>query len=321
MDTPDRTYPLHSKATAGRVTKLSPIISNASTVILSVCRALILWENGADLEKNINCRRGVIKRIWLSVLLTVSCVGCSTTDQEQVLAQNTAGGWLNIDFIHGGSPTEEAQRCVRSRSSSTAVACFAFTSREAYQASQPLAAGNFAGPLCWDARWSRNMLGAESGGMNNARPSSCPPSNTAAPDPAPAEESIAPTGGPVEVAIDFEVERDSRGRLRISGETNLPNETRMSFSLSQPTTNFLAQDSGQVQNGRFESSWFSRQGAPLSAGVYEVGVTVPVYNTQTESVQRRLGTGLEAMTGPLVEQASLDFMGKVASIRREVEVP
>ena len=269
-----------------------------------------------------------MKRIWLFVLLTVSCVGCSTTDQEplspspeQVLAENTAGGWLNVDFIHGGSPTEEAQRCVRSRGSSTAVACFAFTSREAYQASQPLAAGDFAGPLCWDARWQRNMLGTESGGTNNARPSSCPTSNTAAPETDPAEEASAPTGGPVEVAIVFEVEGDSRGGLRIAGETNLPNETRISFSLSQPATNFLAQDSGQVQNGRFESSWFSLQGAPLSAGVYEVGVTVPVYNTQPESVQRRLGRGLEAMTGPLVEQASLDFMGKVASIQREVEVP
>ena len=240
---------------------------------------------------------------------------------EQVLAQNTAGGWLNVDFIHGGNPTEEAQRCVRSHSSTTAVACFAFTSREAYRMSQPLAAGNFTGPLCWDTRWQRNMLGAESGGTNNARPSSCPPSNTTAPDPSPARESRAPTSDPVEVAIDFEIEIDSRGLLRISGETNLPNETRLSFSLSQMATNFLAQDSGQVQNGRFESSWFSRQGVPLSTGVYEVGVTVPFYNTQPESVQRRLGSGLEAMTGPLVEQAGLDFMGKVASIQREVEVP
>ena len=135
-----------------------------------------------------------------------------------------------------------------------------------------------------------------------------------------AEESIAPTGGPVEVAIDFETEMDSRGQLRISGETNLPNETRMLFSLSQSATNFSAQDSIQVQNGRFESAWFSHQGASLAAGVYEVDVTVPVYNAQPESVQRRLGPGLEAMTGPLVEQASLD-MGNIASIQREVEVP
>ena len=133
-----------------------------------------------------------------------------------------------------------------------------------------------------------------------------------------AEESIAPTGGPVEVAIDFDIERDSRGQLRISGETNLPNETRLIFSLSQQATNFGVQDSGQVQNGRFESAWL---GGSLSAGVYEVNITVPFHNAQPASVQRRLGPALEAMTGPLVEQGSLDSLGNVASIQREVEVP
>ena len=146
-------------------------------------------------------------------------------------------------------------------------------------------------------------------------------STTVVPDPDSAEESIAPTGGPVEVAIDFDIEMDSRGQLRISGETNLPNETRLMFSLSQQTTNFGAQDSGQVQNGRFESAWFSDLGGPLSAGVYEVNITVPFHNAQPASVQRRLGPALEAMTGPLVEQGSLDSMGNVASIQREVEVP
>ena len=138
---------------------------------------------------------------------------------------------------------------------------------------------------------------------------------TAAPVPDKVEES-----GPIEVAIDFEDERDSRGRLRISGETNLPNGTRLAFSLQAKALNYLAQDKGQVQNGRFQSAWFTRKGAPLPAGVYEVGVTVPVYKSHPESVKRRLGPGLEAMTGPLVRTMSLDFMGKVASIERKVEV-
>ena len=133
---------------------------------------------------------------------------------------------------------------------------------------------------------------------------------------------VTPTGGPVEVAIDFEVEMDSRGQLCISGETNLPNETRMLFSLSKPATDYRAQDSIQVQNGRFETACFSNRGASLAAGVYEVSSTVPIYDTQPESVQRRLGPGLEAMTGPLVEPAGLDGdRGNIASIRREIEVP
>ena len=133
---------------------------------------------------------------------------------------------------------------------------------------------------------------------------------------------VTPTGGPVEVAIDFEVEMDSRGQLCISGETNLPNETRMLFSLSKPATDYRAQDSIQVQNGRFETACFSNRGASLAAGVYEVSSTVSIYDTQPESVQRRLGPGLEAMTGPLVEPAGLDGdRGNIASIRREIEVP
>ena len=92
----------------------------------------------------------------------------------EVLAQNTSGGWLNIDFIHSGSPLEEAQRCVRTHTAAEAVACFGFASRDAYEAAAPEEAGNFKGLLCWDARWQRNKLATESGGTNRARPSSCP---------------------------------------------------------------------------------------------------------------------------------------------------
>ena len=78
-------------------------------------------------------------------------------------------------------------------------------------------------------------------------------STTAVPDPDSAEESIAPTGGPVEVAIDFEVERDSLGQLRISGETNLPNETRMLFSLSQVEIWFSKIERDVISRGIFTS--------------------------------------------------------------------
>jgi len=267
-------------------------------------------------------QRSLIVLRFLLIALLTGCAGeQSFPPESQILARNTSGDWLNIDFKHTGAPLEEAQRCVRSHRDAEAVACFAFASEEAYMATQPIEAGNFAGPLCWDARWQRNKGGTESGGTNNARPSSCLPGGAASEAPVIETESTpASVPGPIEVTIEIDIERDSQGRLRISGTTNLPDQTRLSFSLSQAATNFLAQDSGEVVNGRFESSWFSRQGGPLTAGVYEVGVTVPIYNTQPQSVQRRLGPGLELMTGPLVEQASLEFMGKVASIRRIVEI-
>ena len=136
------------------------------------------------------------------------------------------------------------------------------------------------------------------------------------------EEPMKEESGPIEVAIDFEHEMDSRGRLRIVGETNLPTGTRLMFSLQAKTGGNPRQDKGQVMNGRFESAWFGSKAGPLPAGVYEAGVTVPVYNAHPDSVKRRLGPGLEAMTGPLTRLVNADFeiLGKVASIDREVEV-
>ena len=133
------------------------------------------------------------------------------------------------------------------------------------------------------------------------------------------QEELEPMkeSGPLEVAIDFEHEMDSRGRLRIVGETNLPNGTHLGYSLGRRG------DKGQVKDGRFESTWFSTGGAGLSDGVYKARVTVPVGSSHPDSVQRRLGTGLEEMTGPLVERAFPDAdydFGKVASIEREIQV-
>ena len=131
------------------------------------------------------------------------------------------------------------------------------------------------------------------------------------------EEPEPMESGPLDVAIDFEHEMDSRGRLRIVGETNLPSGTNLMFSLGR------RQDKGKVRDGRFESAWFgSKGGAGLADGVYEAGITVPHGNSHPDYVQRRLGTGLEQMTGPLTRMLNPEFeiLGKVASIEREIQV-
>ncbi len=92
-----------------------------------------------------------------------------------LLASDIAGGWLNIDFLWRDDPLQEAKQCVKSHADDAeAVACFAFVSQAAYEASEPESAGNFKGLLCWDARWQRNKLGDESGGGNLAKDASCP---------------------------------------------------------------------------------------------------------------------------------------------------
>ena len=91
-----------------------------------------------------------------------------------VLATDIAGGWLNIDFLWRDDPLQEAKQCVKSHADAEAVACFAFASQAAYEASEPESAGNFKGPLCWDARWQRNKQGDESGGEPWAKDAACP---------------------------------------------------------------------------------------------------------------------------------------------------
>lgn len=120
------------------------------------------------------------KFLQLTWSLAVFLLVCSEATQPsakkdiQILASNTSGGWLNVDFIHSGKPLADAKDCVRDRSSAAAVACFAFASREAYAASAPESAGNFKGELCWDARWQRNKQGKQSGGKNSFKSSACP---------------------------------------------------------------------------------------------------------------------------------------------------
>lgn len=94
--------------------------------------------------------------------------------ENVLLATDIAGGWLNIDFLWTDDPLQEAKQCVKSHADNTAVACFAFASQAAYEASEPESAGNFKGPLCYDARWQRNKEGYESGGETWAKDVACP---------------------------------------------------------------------------------------------------------------------------------------------------
>lgn len=234
---------------------------------------------------------------------------------EDILAQASEGIWVNIDFVAHGHPQEEARRCVQSRDG--AVACFAFPSHADYEASQPEAAGNFKGELCWSARWQRNGNRQESG-QDRPVGGDCPtPSRRAAPEPPP---PVSSSGDPIRVRLDFDIERDDAGRARITGTTNLPNGTVLSYSIGDVALTYLGQDKGTVQVGRFESTWFSFRGGPYPAEQYKVGVTVPFRNAQPVEVKAVLGENLERMEGPLVRWMSIRELGKVASRERIVRL-
>lgn len=258
--------------------------------------------------------------------LTALCVVVSCTQQDtpqtqvafppsdRILARHVAGGWENIDFVHQGDAIAESKHCVETHRDAEAIACFAFATKADHDAARPETAGNFKGDLCWDARWQRNKLGSQSGGENSAKAAACPSYTAPAPEPPPP----ASTAGPLTVTIDFEIERDAQGRARILGATNLPSGMALSFSISSSAQSYLAQDKGEVRDGKFTSTWFSLRGRGFPAGDYEVGVTVPFYNAQPESAKRVLGARLENMQGPLVRlvNPNLPEMGKVASLER-----
>jgi len=264
--------------------------------------------------------------LGFGVMLLVGLLsGCSGDDtattafpgSDRILAQSTQGGWANIDFLAEGDPVEEAQRCVGSRPEEEAVACFAFPSRTDYSTSRPEAAGSFTGPLCWSGRWQRNKLGSESGTSGPPGRSACPGYSEEVANPAEITPVVPAPSGPIEVSITFEIERDGRGRARFSGKTNLPDGTSLSFSMKGLPNRSLRQSKGTVRAGAFTSEWFGSPGGQgMPDGRYEVGVTVPFYNVQPESVKAILGSKLDLMEGPLVHwmNPEMHSLGKVASM-------
>lgn len=125
-------------------------------------------------------RSRLLSIVWL--IVTAACGGENRTTPEDstvrnpepidenptnetvtILATDESGGWLNIDLLTNGDPLSAAQRCVQERDEAEAVACFAFVDLADYSAARPESAGNFAGELCWAARWQRDMTGRESG--------------------------------------------------------------------------------------------------------------------------------------------------------------
>ena len=234
----------------------------------------------------------------------------------EVLATHQEGGWLSVDILSASTPLDAAKDCVARYESRDAVSCYTFSSLEDRVAAEPISAGNFR-LTCFSARWTRNKLGSQSGGVNT-RPGGCPGMGSSEPVSAPSTPSAPPAT--LEVTIDARHEMDGAGRIRIVGSTNLPDGTALSFSLFRSETRYMAQDSGEVRDGQFASDWFSYRGDPIPPGSYELSATVPIYTVQSSAVRAVLGKRLEAMTGPLVRAAVVEGVGKVASVELTVRV-
>ncbi|MEZ5832594.1 MAG: hypothetical protein R3D05_15580 [Dongiaceae bacterium] len=92
----------------------------------------------------------------------------------------------------------------------------------------------------------------------------------------------------------------------IIGETNLPDGTVVMVTLSRTADGYAEQDITSVQNGGFRAGPFEQHGRPLSQGLYDIQVMVPVSWMQPQHVQAVIGRDGERLEGPFVRQS--DFL-------------
>lgn len=109
-----------------------------------------------------------------------------------------------------------------------------------------------------------------------------------------------------EMEITAQIESDNLAYVTV--ETNLPDETNIIISLvgagnSNDTgynTNYKADDSLQIVDGRAVAGPFSNNGVALPFGNYKVEVTVPLAETQPQDVQKVFGKNMRNVRGDLV---------------------
>lgn len=109
----------------------------------------------------------------------------------------------------------------------------------------------------------------------------------------------------VDVELNVNPELTEGNKLKVLGETNLPNETELLISVESKTTNYKAQDKAIVKDGKFQSSEFSSRVESLEAGQYSLDVTMPIPSTQSESVRKSIGEKGENLKGSLIENGDL----------------
>lgn len=107
------------------------------------------------------------------------------------------------------------------------------------------------------------------------------------------------------VVLNFRIETNSARKPKIVGETNLPDGTELMGSIDSKTIQYNASSKFSVQNGRFESETFSKNGSDLEAGQYTAKVLMPIAQVQTPEVRAVIGQNGENLKGSLVEKGSL----------------
>ncbi|MGM1049229.1 MAG: hypothetical protein ACQEXX_24255 [Bacillota bacterium] len=103
----------------------------------------------------------------------------------------------------------------------------------------------------------------------------------------------------VELSINENFDKD--GRLQISGVTNLPSELELMLTVSNQK-GYKGQTKVCVENGMFESEWFSDHNQELPDDKYIIRVTSPSANVQPENVKEIIGEEGANLFGEFVKE-------------------
>lgn len=109
----------------------------------------------------------------------------------------------------------------------------------------------------------------------------------------------------LEVTLDAEIAGGgSTPQFKIT--SNLPDKTELMLTLEQG--DYSAQTKVYLSGGEAVSESFSNNGEALS-GDYILRVTMPVANTQADSVKEIIGEAAENLSGPLVKESEIEGFG------------
>jgi hypothetical protein len=106
-------------------------------------------------------------------------------------------------------------------------------------------------------------------------------------------------GRALRVQISVELEKGSDGRVRMNGITNLPDGMELMLGLGGFGDSYYAQDKVKVNQGRFVSDWFSEHGKALRSGTYDIDISSPLPELQSQQVRNVIGKNGENLEGPI----------------------
>jgi len=118
---------------------------------------------------------------------------------------------------------------------------------------------------------------------------------------APAADPQKPDPKRIDVTIAIRAGIVRGSRVRLTGSTNLPEGTQLSFAIETPGGRILAQDSGTVKEGKFSSVIFFMEHG-LAAGKYVGTVTMPVAAVQPQNVRTVIGPKGENLAGKFISK-------------------